>query len=81
MIHQRCLTPSTRRNQDGVNAILEILFQTACFFLATSEIVVIDSYSIYKTFLHNLLNLKAKIAKRRKFHKLVNHKLVKFKYY
>ena len=50
------------------------------FFLSPSEIVIIDSYSIDKTLLHNSLNLRTKIGKRIKFHKLVNHKLVKFKY-
>ena len=41
----------------------------------------IKRYSINKSILHNLLILRLKIAKRTTFHKLVNHKLVKFKNY
>ena len=64
MIHQRCFAPTTWGYQNRIDAILKILFQATGFFFTSSKIVVCNSYSINKTLLHNLLNLRAKIAKR-----------------
>ena len=78
-LHQRRLSPSTRRNEDGIDAMGQISLQVLCVLGSIREITTFNSLTEYKRILfhaYRFLEIRHKDTKKKQSNKTFSKKVV-----